>query len=133
MSKNLLTILFIFYFIQTIVYRTHWFLMKLVFFLPHAVQFDKALLFLNAFDSRISVPNISLTTETIRFHCFFNFSSICFYSTAIFHCYILLFLHYFFISFIFFISLYSLDMLYTETKFWWLIHESIKTLELKLW
>ena len=63
----------------------------------------------------IFASSIFFTTDTIRFHCFYI---IC--STEVSG---------FFISS--FISLYSLNILFTETSSSWLIYESIKVLEIR--
>ena len=77
-------------------------LINLDYFLPLTVKFDVSInLFCLVFLTIIFVCSIFFTTETISFHCF---HSIVVYSTTFSG---------------FFISLYSPNMLFTQSKFSW--------------
>ena len=91
-----------------------WLFRKVEFFLPQTMQFDKGInlfsLFFLTFKFLFSVYYI--TFDTIGFHCFYII-----YSTEG--------------SISPFISLYSLNTLFTETNLSWRIYGSIKYLEIR--
>ena len=94
-----------------------WFLMNLYFFLLQIAQFDTSInLFCLVFLTlEFLLAVFCLTTDTIRFHCFYIV-----YFTAFSG---------FLISF--FISLYFLNTLFTEINSSWLIYEFIKALQIR--